>query len=204
MTAFDLLDYRREVASLYALARDPAVPGADRCRRFRDGKDRLFREHSASPLDDAARATFTGLSYAPYDPRWRVVTQVDLDVPDDTIEVDVGEDGRLTLSRAGYLHFELDGAARRLTAFWIGGYGGGLFVPFRDATSGAGSYGGGRYLLDTIKHADLGSEDGGPVLDFNYAYAPSCAHHPRWVCPLSPPENRLDLAVTAGEMDTDG
>ncbi len=209
MTAFDLLDYRREVAALYALARDPALPGAERCRRFRDGKDRLFREHPASPLDDAARATFSGLSYAPYDPRWRVVAEVDLDVPDGTIEVDAGQDGRLVLRRAGRLHFELDGGPRRLTAFWIGGYGGGLFVPFRDATSGRGdggqgSYGGGRYLLDTIKHADLGSENGGPVLDFNYAYAPSCAHHPRWVCPLSPPENRLELAVTAGEMHTDG
>jgi len=203
MTAFDLLDYRREVAALYALARDPALPDAERCRRFREGKDRLFREHPASPLDDAARSTFAGLSYAPYDPRWRVVAQVDLDVPDGTIEVDVGEDGRLTLERAGYLRFELGNAARRLTAFWIGGYGGGLFVPFRDATSGAGSYGGGRYLLDTIKHADLGSVDGGPVLDFNYAYAPSCAHHPRWVCPLSPPENRLEAAIRAGELDAE-
>jgi len=203
MTAFDLLDYRREVAALYALARDPALPGADRCRRFREGKDRLFREHPASPLDDATRRSFRGLSYAPYDPRWCVVTRVDLDAPDDTIEVDVGEDGRVRLTRAGYLRFELEGAACRLTAFWIGGYGGGLFVPFRDATSGAGSYGGGRYLLDTIKHADLGSHGGGPVLDFNYAYAPSCAHHPRWVCPLSPPENRLELAVRAGELDAD-
>ena len=203
MTAFDLLDYRRAVAALYAVARDRALPGAERCRRFREGKDRLFREHPASPLDDAARSTFTGLSYAPYDPCWHVVAQVDLDVPDDTIEVDVGQDGRLVLSRAGYLRFELGGEPRRLTAFWIGGYGGGLFVPFRDVTSGAGSYGGGRYLLDTIKHADLGSVNGGPVLDFNYAYAPSCAHHPRWVCPLSPPENRLALALRAGELDLD-
>lgn len=206
MTAFDLLDYRREVAALYAVARDVALPGAERCRRFREGKDRLFRDHPASPLDDAARAAFSGLSYAPYDPRWRVVAQVDLDVPDGTTDVDVGEDGRLTMRRAGYLRFALDGQPLRLTAYWIGGYGGGLFVPFRDATSGGdgelGSYGGGRYLLDTIKHADLGSVNGGPVLDFNYAYAPSCAHHPRWVCPLSPPENRLEVAVSAGEMNT--
>ncbi len=86
-----------------------------------------------------------------------------------------------------------------MSAFQLEGYGGGLFVPFLDATSGTGSYGGGRYLLDTIKHADLGSEDGGVVLDVNYAYAPSCAHDPRWVCPLAPPENRLSFPVEAGE-----
>ena len=43
--------------------------------------------------------------------------------------------------------------------------------------------------------------DGGLVLDFNYAYAPSCAHHPRWVCPLAPPENALDVEVDSGELD---
>lgn len=187
---------------MYAQARDDAAAADERCRRFRAAKDALFRDHPASPLDDAVRADFSGLRYAPFEPGWRVVARVDPDVPDDTIEVDVGDDGRLLLSRAGYLHFELGGRDRRLTAFWIGGYGGGLFVPFRDATSGSGSYGGGRYLLDTIKHADLGSVGGDPVLDFNYAYAPSCAYDPRWVCPLSPPENRLDLSVWAGELDT--
>jgi uncharacterized protein (DUF1684 family) len=88
-----------------------------------------------------------------------------------------------------------------LSLFWISGYGGGVFVPFADATSRETTYGGGRYLLDTIKGADLGSTpEGEIILDFNFAYNPSCAYNPRWTCPLAPPENRLPFAVTAGEM----
>ena len=89
-----------------------------------------------------------------------------------------------------------------LTLFWIEGYGGGLFLPFGDRTNGTDTYGGGRYLYDTIKGADLGGEGadaGRIVLDFNFAYNPSCAYSPRWVCPLAPPENRLPFRVSAGE-----
>ena len=64
---------------------------------------------------------------------------------------------------------------------------------------GTTTYGGGRYLLDTVKGADLGTEDGRLVLDFNYAYNPSCAYDPSWACPLAPPGNRLAIAVEAGE-----
>ena len=86
-----------------------------------------------------------------------------------------------------------------LALYWLDGYGGGVFLPFADATRGDATYGGGRYLLDTVKGADLGEADGRLVLDFNFAYNPSCSYDPRWVCPLSPPENRLDVAVRAGE-----
>jgi len=75
----------------------------------------------------------------------------------------------------------------------------GLFLPFGDTTNGTTTYGGGRYLLDTAKGADLGGDDGGLVLDFNFAYNPSCAYDPRWVCPLAPPGNRLPVGVEAGE-----
>ena len=83
--------------------------------------------------------------------------------------------------------------------YWLEGYGGGLWLPFSDATSGAETYGGGRYLYDTIKGADLGISGADIVLDFNFAYNPSCAYDERWSCPLSPPENRLPFAVKAGE-----
>ncbi len=83
--------------------------------------------------------------------------------------------------------------------YWLEGYAGGLFVPFADATSGATTYGAGRYLLDTVKGADLGTRDGRLVLDFNFAYNPSCSYDPRWSCPLAPPGNRLTVAITAGE-----
>ena len=74
-----------------------------------------------------------------------------------------------------------------------------MFVPLKDLTAGVTSYGGGRYLLDTVKGADLGTEDGRLVLDFNLAYNPSCAYDPRWVCPLAPPANRLPVPIRAGE-----
>ncbi len=61
------------------------------------------------------------------------------------------------------------------------------------------SYGGGRYLLDTVKGADLGGTDGRLVVDFNYAYNPSCAYDPQWSCPLAPPANRLTVPILAGE-----
>jgi len=91
------------------------------------------------------------------------------------------------------------GASAALELFWLEAYGGGVFLPFADTTSGETTYGGGRYLLDTIKGADLGVDHGRLVLDFNFAYKPSCSYDPRWVCPLSPASNRVPLAVRAGE-----
>jgi uncharacterized protein (DUF1684 family) len=103
--------------------------------------------------------------------------------------------------RLGAVRPTLAGERVSLAVFWLEGYGGGLFLPFRDALSGREAYGGGRYLLDTVKGADLGTDAGGSrlVLDFNYAYNPSCSYDPRWSCPLAPPESRLAVAVEAGE-----
>jgi uncharacterized protein (DUF1684 family) len=103
--------------------------------------------------------------------------------------------------RIGRLEIPFAGGPRRLSVFWLREYSGGIFLPFRDATNGRETYGGGRYLLDTAKGADLGgvADAGTIVVDFNFAYQPSCAFDPRWSCPLSPPENRLDLEIRAGE-----
>jgi uncharacterized protein (DUF1684 family) len=105
----------------------------------------------------------------------------------------------------GVLAFELSGRPCRLTVLGLIQYAGGLFVPFRDTTSGHETYGGGRYLFDTAKNTDglvleitTGSSD--VVLDFNYAYNASCAYSPRWACPLAPPENYLKVPVRAGEL----
>lgn len=108
----------------------------------------------------------------------------------------------LSFRRIGSVEIPFPGHGRRvLSIFWMEGYAGGLFLPFRDATSGAATYAAGRYVLDTAKGADLGGDParGSLILDFNFAYQPSCAFDPRWACPLAPPENRLDLAVRAGE-----
>ena len=83
--------------------------------------------------------------------------------------------------------------------WWLDQYGGGLFLPLRDATAGDASYGGGRYLLDTAKGADLGADGEGLVIDLNFLYHPSCRYDVRWVCPLAPPGNTIDVPVRAGE-----
>jgi uncharacterized protein (DUF1684 family) len=89
-----------------------------------------------------------------------------------------------------------------LDVWWLASYGGGVFAPVKDALAGVATYGGGRYLLDTAKGADLGGDarEGILVVDFNFAYNPSCAYDPAWQCPLAPPGNTLATAVHAGEL----
>jgi len=107
------------------------------------------------------------------------------------------EDARFT--HFGNAVFSIFGRESTLALYWLEGYGGGVFLSFTDATSAEETYGAGRYLLDTVKGADLGTSDGRLVLDFNFAFNPSCAYDARWACPLAPPENRLSFAVRAGE-----
>jgi len=120
-----------------------------------------------------------------------------------SLALSLGDDGNATLERIGTVSVSLPTGTGKLDVFWITGYGGGVFLPFGDASNGITTYGGGRYLLDTIKGADLGSTGHRLLLDFNMAYNPSCAYNPRWVCPLAPPGNRLDFAVPAGERYLD-
>jgi hypothetical protein len=82
---------------------------------------------------------------------------------------------------------------------WLDQYSGGLFLPLRDATAGTTSYGGGRFLLDTAKGADLGSAGRSLVIDLNFLYHPSCRYDSRWACPLAPDDNVIDLPILAGE-----
>jgi uncharacterized protein len=190
----DLADYRRRVGDLYRL------PSLEEWRRERD---RLFRDHPQSPVED--RATFRGLDYFPPDPAFRVAARLlPPEEPGELVIDTGGEDGTIRYRRAGTLAFELGGTSCRLTVLSLVAYGGGLFLPFKDATSRAETYGGGRYLFDTAKNTDglaleiaLGSTE--VTIDFNFAYNPSCAYSPRWACPLAPPENTLPVAVTAGE-----
>jgi len=199
--ALALADWRRTVAELYAAVRQ--APAAEQPRAwaaFRAGRDELFRAHPQTPLSTRQRARFDGLSYYPYDPAMRVVGALDCEVEPKTFVVELPADGMLRYTRIARVLFTIQGRASELSVFWIEGYGGGLFVPFRDATSGAATYGGGRYLYDTIKGADMGAGTERMVLDFNYAYNPSCAYNDTWVCPLAPAENRLPLAVAAGEQ----
>lgn len=183
---------------MYHLTREGGGSGPERWQRFRDLRDELFAEYPSSPLELEDRKRFTGVPYFPYDAAARVCAEVE-DAPGEPFRIALRDDGPLCLARVGRLSFELRGRAVRLAVYRVRGYGGGLFLPFRDATAGDSTYGGGRYLIDTVKHADLGTEDGRIVLDFNFAYHPSCVYSPRWECPLAPLENRLDVPIEAGE-----
>lgn len=167
-------------------------------RLWRETRDELFRSHPQSPLPAEARAGFAGLDYYPYDPACRVTAELgDIEAPPAPVETSGPE--QLLFRPFARASFELRGRPLALEVHWLEGYGGGVFCPFRDATSGHETYGGGRYVLDTVKGADLGTEGGRLVLDFNFAYNPSCSYDPGWVCPLAPPANRLAVAVEAGE-----
>ena len=195
----DLVDWRRRVGDLYRIS------GPDALAEFRRGRDQLFKTHPQSPIENEQRAAFTALRYFPLDPAYRVKARLE-EGPGDELVIDTGgADGAVHYRRAGRLVFRLDGQACELTVLSLQQYAGGLFVPFKDATSGHETYGGGRYLFDTAKNTDglvlelePGSQD--VIVDFNYAYNPSCVYSPLWACPLAPPENVLEIAIRAGEQ----
>lgn len=226
----ELTDWRRQLAAMWQeWRRSSPVDAAAAGTAFRDSKDRLFREHPQSPIPARDRASFASLAYWPHDPAYRMAVRIQaLDgdaephasdaspsvpatasTPTSPARVAVAApvdlpssgSGSIPFRRIGRVHLTgpLDG--RSLDVFWIDAYGGGIFLPFRDATSGSETYGAGRYLLDTIKSADHGGdpERGELTLDFNQAFHPSCAYDPAWSCPLAPPENRLTVPVRVGE-----
>jgi uncharacterized protein (DUF1684 family) len=191
-----LLDWKRRVFGLYATVR--SLPPESGWQLWRETRDALFRSHPQSPLPAERRDLFAGLEYWPYDPEVRVLAQLE-DVDEEPQPVATSGAEQIAFRPFARASFELHGEQLSLEVAWLAAYGGGAFLSFRDATSGRESYGGGRYLLDTVKGADLGDDDGRLVLDFNFAYNPSCSYDPGWVCPLAPPANRLAVAVEAGE-----
>ncbi|MBV8080035.1 MAG: DUF1684 domain-containing protein [Actinobacteria bacterium] len=188
----DLLDWKRKVFALYAEVR--AAEPERGWEHWRDVRGTLFREHPQSP-----RPGFEDLRYFPYDPSLRVLAEV---VPAPHEQRQIGSSGETPVTFTRFASARFDGG--ELELYWLDAYGGGLFLPFRDATAGTETYGAGRYLLDTVKGADLGTVDGRLVLDFNFAYNPSCAYDPKWACPLAPPPNRLTAPIRAGELGPRG
>ena len=192
---------------------------------FRAARDALFLAHPQSPLPAERRTAGPPPQWWPYDPRWRMTGTFEpaaVAGPHDGAHEEAASPAQgnaglaalspilavpssgpspFTVRRIGRVHLEGPLAGHSLAVLWIEGYGNGLFLPFRDATSGSQTYGAGRYLLDTVKGSDHGADPfaGTLTLDFNMAYHPSCAYDPRWVCPLAPPENRLPVAVEVGE-----
>ena len=191
-----LLDWRRRVARLYAEVRGEldAAAAHDHWRKTRDD---LLRAHPDSPIPQSRRANYPGAPVATYDPQLRFEVTVDTDVAPKHVEVATGSDGVVPFDRIGCAH--LPGVGD-LDVWWLGSYGGGLFVPVKDGTAGASTYSGGRYLIDTVKGADLGGDHDRLILDFNFAYNPSCAYDPAWACPLAPAGNTLERPLLAGEL----
>lgn len=197
-----LLQWRRTIGDLYGEIR--AAPDKQAAwRRWQATRSRMFREHPQSPVAVEERAAYTGPHLFDYDPAWCLAAGVEAAEPT-RLEIATSTVGAMAFTRFGVVRFAYAGTELSLDLYWLEGYGGGLFVPFADATSGEETYGAGRYLLDTVKGADLGTSDGRLVLDFNFAYQPSCAYDPRWTCPLTPPSNRLSVAVRAGERVSAG
>ena len=203
MTALEVADWRRRVFALYSVVRASSdLPTVhDIWRRVRDD---LLANHPSTPLLPHDRAQFTGLPVAPYDPAWRFEVIVE-PAGERRIEIETATDG--------VVPFELIGVADvpgvgPLDVWRLASYAGGIFVPVKDALAGkpGGTYGGGRYLLDTVKGADLGpgSAPNSLVLDFNFAYNPSCAYDPAWVCPLAQPGNTVQVEIPVGERYSTG
>lgn len=194
--ALDVADWRRRTVALYEQVRATTEP-AEAHELWRRTRDTMFAVHAASPLLADDRRAFSTLPVRPYDPAWRFVLPV-LEAPRAHLDVPTGTDGIVAFERVGVVRIPEVGS---LDVWWHAGYGGGIFVPVKDATAGKpdGTYGGGRYLIDTIKGADLGSGNGRIVLDFNFAYNPSCAYDPAWACPLAPAGNTVSVPIPVGE-----
>jgi uncharacterized protein (DUF1684 family) len=191
------MEWRRRIFELYDDVRSQADP-QQAWEHWRAVRDVLFASHPQSPVTATKRDSYPGAAYFDYDPRYRVAGEL---VNTERVDLDIATSRWSTyrFTRFASVRLALQGRRLTLDCFWLQGYGGGLFLPFGDPTNGTTTYGGGRYLLDTVKGADLGVEDGKLVLDFNFSYNPSCAYDPRWVCPLAPAGNRLPVPVEAGE-----
>jgi uncharacterized protein (DUF1684 family) len=190
-----LTHWRRMVSELYAHVRDTTEPSAAHAV-WRAGRDELFRTHPQSPLEPGDPLLETGLPYWAYDPQLRVESVLRPASEPQELRIETS-DGTIAMSRIG--HVQLPDQLASVDVWWLDQYGGGLFLPLRDGTAGSGSYGGGRYLLDTAKGADLGGPPERLVLDLNFLYHPSCRYSPRWSCPLAADGNRITARVEAGE-----
>jgi uncharacterized protein len=197
-----LLSWRRTVHRLYAEVRATSDPAAAHAT-WVAGRDELLATHPDSPVMAEDRAVFRGARIAPYDPAYRFEVELDPDVEPHRLEVPTATDGVVPFDRFGVLHLPDVGD---LDVWWLGSYGGGLFVPVKDALAGRETYGGGRYLIDTVKGSDLGGDvglatgRGTVVADLNFAYNPSCAYDPAWVCPLAQPGNVVPVELRVGEL----
>lgn len=158
-------------------------------------KDEFFKRHDQSPLTPAQRAQFDGLHYYDYNPDLDLNVRVEPFGEQKMVPVQTTTGQTQLYLRYGQFTFAVDGQEARLTIYEADH---GYFLPFVDANAGTETYPAGRYLEperlgDNLFH-----------VDFNQAYNPYCAYSPDWSCPITPAENRLRVAVRAGEKMSQG
>jgi uncharacterized protein (DUF1684 family) len=167
---------------------------------WRRDKDAVFRstdpKNTVSPIPVADRPAFKGIAYFPIDPSYRVPAYLTLEStnPPVIIQMQTTADERDTYRKVGWLGFSIHGTEYKLTAYASREDDlTRLFVPFGDLTNGEETYKGGRFL--ELDRTATGLYD----LDFNRAYHPFCVFNPSYICPVPPRENRLPVAIRAGE-----
>jgi uncharacterized protein len=163
--------------------------------RTRREKDEFFKQHPQSPLTSEQRPAFNGLIYYDHNPELDLRVTVEpfaeqIAVPIQTTTGDVRE-----YIRYGEFTFMIGGQAARLTIYETDF---GFFLPFTDASAGGETYGAGRYLEPEYLGGNTFH------VDFNQAYNPFCAYNPNYSCPITPPVNRLKVAIRAGEKAPTG
>jgi len=158
--------------------------------KFRAAKDEFFKEDPQSPLTPDQRKEFNGLHYFPENPELRYTLAVEVFPEKEKIQMQTSTGDIQTYSRYGRIHFDVEGQPAELTVYADRH---GFFLPFVDNQAGKETYGAGRYLEPEVL------ADGRMGVDFNLAYNPYCAYNDLYSCPLTPFENRLKVAIRAGE-----
>lgn len=162
----------------------------EQVERGRQQKDIFFRASPQSPLTMDQKVAFTGLKYFDFDPDLDLTISVTLLEQHEPVQVFTTDNQIRNYTRFAEFTFAVDGKQARLTIYKTEH---GYFLPFVDANAGKETYPVGRYLDPELVHDNLFH------IDFNQAYNPFCAYNDTWSCPITPHENRIDVAIRAGE-----
>jgi uncharacterized protein len=164
--------------------------------REREAKDEYFKSDPDSPIPQKDKSRFQGLAYYPIDPGLKFSVRLMRYQSPEQVRLGTNTGEIRSGLRYGYFEFQVQGKKLRLQVYRLEDVpadGAGLFIPFRDSTTGVETYSAGRYL--DLKENTSGIYE----LDFNRAYNPSCAYDTKYNCPIPPAENTLSIAIRAGE-----
>ena len=164
--------------------------------KFRRDKNQSFRQSEDSPLETTQKAQFDSLKYYPGDPILIPHADISRNPKPDTTLLQTSDNKAEKYLNWGLVKFSINNAPQQLRLYLkADGRDSTLFIPFTDLTNGHETYGGGRYLDAPIPKFD----ETELTLDFNRAYNPYCAYNNAYSCPVPPAENRLQVAIAAGE-----